>query len=76
MVKVVKLFAGVLWKRCSDNFIGKHLCRILFFKKLSRLQAKETPAQHLFVTATAKYRFFLRYVGLSHKRRFLQPWLF
>ena len=41
MVKVVKLFAGVLWKRCSDNFIGKHLCRSVFFNKVSHLQTKK-----------------------------------
>ena len=33
MVKVAKLFTGVLWKRCSNNFTGKHLCRSLFFFK-------------------------------------------
>ena len=30
MVKVAKLFTGILWKRCFDNFIEKLLCRSLF----------------------------------------------
>ena len=42
MVKVVKLFTGVLWKRCSDNFIGKHLYRSIFFNKVSRRRIKES----------------------------------
>ena len=33
-------------------------------------------AKHLCVTASAKYPFFLRYVDLSQKKRFLQAWLF
>ena len=33
MGKVGKLFAGALWKRCSDNSVGKHLCRSLFLIK-------------------------------------------
>ena len=33
MGKVGKLFAAALWERCSDNFIGKHLCRSLFLIK-------------------------------------------
>ena len=41
MVKVVKLLAGVLLKRCSDNFIGKHLRRSIFFNKVSHLLTKE-----------------------------------
>ena len=30
VVKVAKLFTGVLWKRCSDNFTGKHMQESLF----------------------------------------------
>ena len=30
MVKVFKLFTDVLCKRCSDSFVGKHLCRWFF----------------------------------------------
>ena len=33
MGKVGKLFASALWKRCSDNSVGKHLCRSLFLIK-------------------------------------------
>ena len=94
IVKVVKLFTGVLWKRYSNNFIGKHLYRSLFFKKVSRIQAKERLqhrsfpvsftkyfrmlffAKHLCLSASPKYPFFVRYVDLSQKKRFLQPWLF
>ena len=31
VVTTVKLFTGIIWKRCSNNFIGQHLCRTLFF---------------------------------------------
>ena len=55
MVKVVKLFTRVLWKRCSDNFIGKHLRRSLFFNKVSRLQAKERLLHIWFPVSFTKY---------------------
>ena len=32
--------------------------------------------KHIWVTAFAKYPVFVRYVYLSHKKCFLQPWLF
>ena len=50
MVKV-----GVLWKRCSDNFIGKHLCRSLFFNNVSRLQTKEKLMHRCFYVSFTKY---------------------
>ena len=55
IVKVVKLFAGLLWKRCSDNFIGKHLCRSLFFNNVSRLQTKEKLMHRCFYVSFTKY---------------------
>ena len=90
MVKVVKMFTGVLWKSCSDEFYTKHICRSFFFNKVSRLH--NIPAQvyfcefyqifqnavfakYLWVTASAKYPF-VRSVDLSHKKCFLQPWFF
>ena len=54
MVKVVKLFTGALWKRCSDNFIGKHLYRSLF-NKVSYLQAKERLQHRCFPVSFTKY---------------------
>ena len=40
MVKVVKQFTGVYGKATLMNFIGKHLCRSLYFNKVWHLQAK------------------------------------
>ena len=41
MVKVIKLFTGVLGKRSPDDFIGKHLCRTISLNKVSPLHAKQ-----------------------------------
>ena len=82
MVKVVKLFTGVLWKGCSNNFIGKDLYRSLFFNNVSRLQVKNSSTGvFLWVLSNISERIFcktlfVRYIDLSEKKRFNQPWLF
>ena len=55
MVKVVKLFTDVLWKRCSESFIGNHLCGSLFFNKALGLQAKERLMHRCFPVSFTKY---------------------
>ena len=49
MVKVAKLFTGVLRIRCYDNFIEKHLCRSLFRayrpRSFTPTGLRKTPAQ-------------------------------
>ena len=55
MVKVVKLFTGVLWKSCSDELIGKNVWGSLFFNKVSRLQARERLLHRCFPVSFTKY---------------------
>ena len=55
MVKVVKLYTGVLWKRCSDEFYRKHLWGSLLFNKVSYLQAKERLLHRYFPVSFTKY---------------------
>ena len=56
MVKVVKLFTGVLWKSFAlMNFIGKHLCRSLSFNNVSRQQAKERLLHKCFCVSFTQY---------------------
>ena len=55
MVKVVKLFTGVCEKATLMNVIGKHLCRSLFFKKVSCQQAKERLLHRYFPMSFTKY---------------------
>ena len=54
MVKVVKLFTGV-YEKATLNVIGKHLCRSLFFKKVSCQQAKERLLHRYFSMSFTKY---------------------
>ena len=49
MVKVVKLFTGVLWKSCSDEFYRKTFMRSLFLNNVLRLQAKERLLTRVFL---------------------------
>ena len=56
MVKVVKLFTGVLWKSCSDEFYRKTFMRSLFLNNVLRLQAKETPYTCFPVSFTKYFR--------------------
>ena len=89
MVKVVKLFTGVLWKSYSDEFYRK--TPMGSFLVLS-LQVKEKLLRRCFPVSFTKYsrtlflqntfgwlllliRLFVRYVDLSHKC-LLRPWLF
>ena len=55
MVKVVKLYTGVPWKRCSDEFYRKHLWGSLLFNKVSCLQAKERLLHRYFPVSFTKY---------------------
>ena len=54
MVKVIKLFTGVLGKRSPDNFIGKHLWRTLFLNKVSPLHAKQRLLHRCFTSTSAR----------------------
>ena len=68
MVKVVKLFTGVCEKATLMNVIGKHLCRSLFFKKVSCLQAKERLLHRFFPMSFTKYfrtLFFVKLLQLN-----------
>ena len=49
MIKVVKLFTGVLWKSCSDKLYRKHLRGSLFLKKFYAYRLKEDSCTGVFL---------------------------